>query len=259
VILDIKSAPAIDWNRTKSFVVHLSEGVDEKSRNEFDTLKQKNLLNAGTAIIHGTAFDENEFKEMAEAGAKLIWSPQSNLSLYGKTTWIDLALKHHVPVSLGVDWNPTGSNNLFDELRVAAQINEDEFQGAIHDSDWLNYITVNPAKALALENYIGKFERGYKADITVLRSRDVDPNRSLLKSDLQDVELVMVSGNPLYGIEPVIQDVKIDQCEPLIVQGSKKRVCVKDMTSNVAKARQTLSDIVQQLQSTYPALPDIVH
>jgi hypothetical protein len=69
----------------------------------------------------------------------------------------------------------------------------------------------------------------------------------------------MVSGNPLYGIEPVIQDVKIDQCEPLIVQGSKKRVCVKDMTSNAAKARQTLSDIVHQLQSTYPALPDIVH
>jgi hypothetical protein len=52
---------------------------------------------------------------------------------------------------------------------------------------------------------------------------------------------------------------KTDQCEPLIVQGAKKRVCVQDMTLDVAKAEQTLSDIVQQLQSAYPALPDIVH
>jgi 5-methylthioadenosine/S-adenosylhomocysteine deaminase len=209
-ILDIKSAPTIDWNRTKAFVVHLSEGIDEKSRREFDTLKQKNLLTSGTAIIHGTAFGDHEFQEIAEAGAKLIWSPQSNLSLYGKTTRIDLAHQHHVPVALGVDWNPTGSNDIFDELRVASQVNEDEFQGAIPDSDWLNYLTVNPAKALALENYIGKLERGYQADLTVVRARDAEPNRSLLKSGLQDVELVMVSGNPLYGMDSVIQQDRVE-------------------------------------------------
>jgi 5-methylthioadenosine/S-adenosylhomocysteine deaminase len=106
-ILDIKSWDLkVDWTVTKSYVFHIAEGVDEKSRAEFDTLKQKGLFRAETAIIHGTAFGENEFKQMAQVGAKLIWSPQSNLVLYKKTTNIKLALQNGVLVSLGVDWNP---------------------------------------------------------------------------------------------------------------------------------------------------------
>src|SRR5438094_3135836 len=106
-ILDIKGWDLkVDWTVTKSYVFHIAEGVDEKSRAEFDTLKQKNLFRAETAIIHGTAFGENEFKQMGQVGAKLIWSPQSNLVLYQKTTNIKLALENGVLVSLGVDWNP---------------------------------------------------------------------------------------------------------------------------------------------------------
>jgi 5-methylthioadenosine/S-adenosylhomocysteine deaminase len=53
-ILDISSfRGSIDWAETKAFVVHLAEGIDEKSRREFDILKAKNLLQSGTAIIHG--------------------------------------------------------------------------------------------------------------------------------------------------------------------------------------------------------------
>ena len=58
-ILDISSFEgAIDWNVTKSFVVHLAEGLDtdDRSRNEFNILKQKGLFTGQTAIIHGTAF-----------------------------------------------------------------------------------------------------------------------------------------------------------------------------------------------------------
>jgi len=58
---------------------------------------------------------------MAQVGAKLIWSLQNNLVLYGKATNIKLALQHGILVLLGVDWNPSGSDNIFDELRIAAQ------------------------------------------------------------------------------------------------------------------------------------------
>jgi cytosine/adenosine deaminase-related metal-dependent hydrolase len=92
-ILDIKSFKGkIDTSVTKTFVVHIGEGVDEISRKEFDTLKHKGLLTKETAIIHGTAFGEAEFDQMAQVGANLIWSPQSNLALYDKTTDIKLAL-----------------------------------------------------------------------------------------------------------------------------------------------------------------------
>ena len=49
-------------------------------------------------------------------GAKLIWSPLSNLLLYGKTTNVYEALAEGVLVSLGTDWNPSGSRNLLGEL-----------------------------------------------------------------------------------------------------------------------------------------------
>jgi hypothetical protein len=50
---------------------------------------------------------------MGKAGTTLIWSPQSNRALYGESTNIPLALKHGVSASLGIDWNPSGSDNIF--------------------------------------------------------------------------------------------------------------------------------------------------
>ena len=49
-------------------------------------------------------------------GAKLVWSPLSNLLLYGKTTAVYDALAAGVLVSLGTDWTPSGSANLLAEF-----------------------------------------------------------------------------------------------------------------------------------------------
>jgi len=82
-ILDISSFNStINWAVTKSFVVHLGEGIDATTKAEFQTLKDNGPLHAETAAIHGTAFGAAEFTEMGQVGAKLIWSPQSNKLLY---------------------------------------------------------------------------------------------------------------------------------------------------------------------------------
>jgi hypothetical protein len=254
-ILDISSFDStIDFNVTKSFVVHLAEGIDEKSRLEFQTLKQKGLLTKQTAIVHGTAFGAAEFQEMGQAGAKLVWSPQSNLVLYNKTTNIPLALQNGVSVSLGVDWNPSGSNNIFDELRTAAQVNEEDFGGAIPLSDWSKMITINPATALGLEQKIGKLASGLKADLTVVRSRDGDPNASLLKNHPQDIEMVWIGGELLYSNRAVIEKLKPGQCELLTVYGSKKRICVQDTSNPPPQGNQTLTQIRDILLHHYANL-----
>jgi 5-methylthioadenosine/S-adenosylhomocysteine deaminase len=245
---------SVNWNDTKSFVVHVGEGIDEKSRTEFDALKQKGLLNANTAIIHGTGFGAAEFAEMAAVGAKLIWSPQSNLVLYGKTTDIKAARGAGVKVSLGVDWNPSGSDSIFDELRVAESVNREEFDEAIPEGDWLKMVTVNPADALAVGDRIGRIAVGLKADLLVLHRRDDDPNRSLLKNEIRDVQWVMIGGQPRYGNEAGIQKLRPNQCEPLIVHGSRKRVCVRESPSTVEKSAQTLADIRQVLLDRYTSL-----
>ena len=256
-ILDIRSFEgAINWSVTKSFAVHIAEGVrgDPPSRQEFATLTSKGLLASGTAIIHGAAFEATEFQQMAAVGAKLIWSPRSNLVLYGQTTNIPAARQAGVEVSLGVDWNPTGSDHIFDELRTAAEVNEEDFDGTIPDSDWIKMITVNPARALALQEQVGRLVPGLKADITVLRSQQSDPTKSLLGAHLQDVQMVWVGGNLLYANKAILDKVKPGQCEALLVHGSQKRVCVKDMQHAVPKATETLAQIREVLQSNYPLL-----
>ncbi|MEJ2143224.1 MAG: amidohydrolase family protein [Gammaproteobacteria bacterium] len=254
-ILDISSfSSSIDWTKTKAFVVHLAEGIDERSRKEFDTLKDKNLLHANTVIIHGTAFGNAEFQAMKNVGAKLVWSPQSNLVLYGKTTNIPLALQNNILISLGVDWNPTGSDTLFKELRIAAEVNEQEFNNAITNDMWLKLITENPAKALALDAHIGSLTKDRKADITIVRKRADDPNSSLLQNRLQDVQFVMVSGKALYGNEAGMNKLHNNGCEPLIVHGSRKKICVPDDIDPVDGSDQTLAQIRTILQDKYPQL-----
>jgi hypothetical protein len=75
-----------------------------------------------------------------------------------------------------VDWNPSGGDHIFDELRTAAEVNEEEFGGAIPDGEWLKMITVNPAKALALDVFVGKAAQTLEdLNEAVLRLR-VDPD-----------------------------------------------------------------------------------
>lgn len=261
-VLDIQTFDVakekMDFSVTKSFVVHLAEGVDRKARAEFATLKQKGLLTAQTAIIHGTALGEAEFQEMAQVGAKLIWSPQSNLTLYGQTTRIPLALEHGVPVSLGVDWNPTGSDDIFEELRAASKVNEEKFAGAIPKTSWIPMITENPAEALALSDKIGTLAPGLKADITVLASEDADPTESLLKTHLQDVEMVWVGGELLYGDAGAVEAAKRNLCEPLLVHGSTKQICVKDANNPVPKSDQTKQQIQGILEANMRHLAPFV-
>jgi 5-methylthioadenosine/S-adenosylhomocysteine deaminase len=175
---------------------------------------------------------------MGAVGAKLIWSPQSNLALYGKTTNIPLALQHGVEVSLGVDWNASGSDTMFDELRVAQQVNEELWGGVIPSSEWVQMITTHPARALAVDGVIGSLQPGRKADITVVRQRGPDPGSSLLQNHLADLEMLWIGGLLHYGTAAVVQSARPDACESVVVQGSAKRLCTPVLPLVAALGKQ---------------------
>jgi adenine deaminase len=99
-------------------------------------------------------------------------------------------------------------------------------------------ITVNPAKALALDTFVGQLAPGFKADITVLREGDNDPTKSLLKTHLQDVQMVWVGGDLLYANKTILDKIKPGECEAMLVYGSQKKVCVKNTKLQVPKARK---------------------
>ena len=78
----------IDAGTIRAFYVHLAEGLpaNARSREEMDALAAANLVTKATVVIHGTALTDGQLGDLRDAGAKLVWSPQSNLRLYGETT-----------------------------------------------------------------------------------------------------------------------------------------------------------------------------
>lgn len=60
-----------------------------------------------TVVIHGTVLSPENLGDMADAGAKLVWSPQSKLRLYAQTTQAGAALDAGVAVGLWADWLPS--------------------------------------------------------------------------------------------------------------------------------------------------------
>ena len=241
----------IDWTHTRCLAIHLGEGIDDYTRQELDILDQKGLLRPETLIIHGTAFEAPEFARMAKAGAKLVWSPQSNIALYGRSMNVEAAIRAGVKVSLGVDWSPSGSHDILAELKVAERVNRDQMHNIVKSADWLPMITSRPADALSFGDYLGRLATGKKADITVLRREAKDPAESLLKSELKDVEMVWVGGRPLYGDQMIFDHLRHGVCESLMVDGVGKSLCISD-ASAASSESDRLAQIESRLDVAYP-------
>jgi cytosine/adenosine deaminase-related metal-dependent hydrolase len=105
-------------------------------------------------------------------------------------------------------------------------VNEEQWQGAIPTADWVQMITTHPARALAVDHLIGSLQADRKADIIVVRQRGPEPGSSLLQNHLADVEMVWIGGQLHYGTAAVVQTVRPDACEAVVVQGAAKRLCV---------------------------------
>ena len=71
-----------------AFYLHLCEGLrgDERSAKEFQAFLESGAATPATNVIHGTALSEADLHTLADKGCRLVWSPQSNLRLYGSTT-----------------------------------------------------------------------------------------------------------------------------------------------------------------------------
>src|SRR4029077_1518474 len=64
----------------------------------------------------------------ADAGA-VVWSPFSNLWLYGSTTDVKAAQQQGVSVCIGSDWGPSGTKNIQGEIKVAKLVSQKQGLG----------------------------------------------------------------------------------------------------------------------------------
>ncbi len=180
-------------------VVHLAEGASARMAGEFNAIKDSNLLGPELIAIHGVGLTEPQLKEMASAGAKLVWSPLSNFMLYGKTANIEAARRAGLSISLAPDWAPSGSKSSLGELKVADLVNKHALNNLFSDRDLVEMVTRKPAEAMGWSQRLGQLAPGYLADVLVLDDKHPDPYRNLITAIEENIQLVAVRGEPLYG------------------------------------------------------------
>lgn len=200
-----------------AFYVHLGEGMrdNQRSVDEFDHLTELGALTSSTVIIHGTAMTRDQLGQAKDAGAKLVWSPQSNLRLYGETTRVADALAVGLPLALGADWLPSGSTSLLAELKVARQ--ELANQGSpLSARDLVTMVTSGAAAIAGLSDHVGSIAVGMVADLVVLARQASDPYESICLSMPNDVELVLIGGDIVYGAHDWTTSIAADPQDPLL-------------------------------------------
>ena len=221
-----------------AYAPHIAEGIDGSARNEFLCLSGldasgSDVVMSKTAVIHGIGLLASDFDEMGREGASLIWSPRTNISLYGHTANLVTAARTGVRIALGTDWTATGSMNMLRELRCADSYNQSNLGGYFTDKELLDMATVNAAAALKTEGRIGVLAAGREADIAIYSGVDRDnAYRAVLEARPQDVVLVMKSGTPMFGDTPLLETFAGTStgCETLNVCGTTKGVCSRAET-----------------------------
>jgi len=229
---------------TKAYIVHLAEGIDDSSRAEFDYMDQLGLVKPELVAIHGTALTDAQLQKMGQVGAKLVWSPLSNLALYGQTTNIPAAVAAGITISIAPDWSPSGSANVLGELKVADRVNRERFGGLLSDQDLVAMVTSNPAHTVAMDDKIGAIAQGLYADLMVVRGDPAAPYRALIDAHPADVLLTTVSGQAFYGTSDIVSAIgdgrtyeTVDAC------GEPRSLAVEETSLPIPNGQETLADL----------------
>ena len=245
-VIDLPSDPSdltdfLNDPVSEAFFIHLAEGIGPAMQAEFEQLDDMGLLTDKTIIIHGVALTPDQFRRMGEAGASLVWSPRSNLELYGTTTAIDSAINAGVEIAIGPDWAITGSATLLDELRLADDWNATHLDGFLSDEQLVNMVTINPAEMAGISEFVGQISEGRYADLLVISGDSSQPYSALIDALPSDIQLVMVNGIPLYGDRTMMaQFWDSDELSSMDVMGTPKAIRVSDLP-------QLISDVENEL------------
>jgi 5-methylthioadenosine/S-adenosylhomocysteine deaminase len=243
-------------------LLHLSEGTDKAAREHFLALEGPPgtwAITGSLAAIHCVALRRGDYDVLARADAAMVWSPLSNLLLYGETADVNAARSAGVIVSLGPDWSPTGSKNLLGELKLARLVSGLGGDG-LSDFDVLSLATRSPAKILRWDKQLGTLEKGKRADLLVVSGAGGDGHAHLFTRGEHDVELVVINGVPRYGASRVMRRLLVDSAakpEAASVAGRSRLLNLAQASADPVVAGLSLKEATRLLADGLKRLPDL--
>lgn len=185
--------------RNHPFITHLEEGFDEESQRGIEILEELGCLDEHDLFVHCIGFTDTDIRKCRKAGASVSWCPASNLLMFNLTCKIRKMLQQGVNVCLGTDSTATGSVNLLEEMRFARLTYRRLYGEDLEPEKIVRMVTVNPARAFRMQAKIGRIAEGMLADLLVVRPSQEDPYEALLAVQIQDIELLLLEGTPVFG------------------------------------------------------------
>ena len=206
-----------DEGRVLATLLHLAEGrsgfggaePDPYSRAEFEAFMEHPAMSdpakvrsSPFAIIHGCGIDVDDPEHLdflREREISVVWSPVSNLLLYGQTLDVEKLVHAGINVALGSDWSPSGSKHIWEEAKFARFYFE-ALGSTVSDAQVYQMVSVNAAACLRAAK-LGRLAVGAFADLFILRSplESDNPLEVFFKTTDRDVRAVFVGGVPVYG------------------------------------------------------------
>lgn len=259
--------------KATSLILHLAEGTDASAESHFEALHLATgdwAITHSLAGIHCVALSRADYDVMAARGASMVWSPLSNLLLYGKTADIAAARAAGMRIGIGSDWSPSGSKNLLFELRVARLVGL--AGGPISDRDLIAMATIEAAGILGWQKVLGSLEAGKRADILVVGGRTHDAYEHLFHCRESDVDLVVIDGIARSGSVRLMtavgrgtstEEVAVGDTTRLIDLGQDgvdpaiAALSLADATTRVADALNTLPALAKAAQGIAFIPPEI--
>jgi cytosine/adenosine deaminase-related metal-dependent hydrolase len=256
---------AIDHERASKyykFIAHVAEGIDEEAANEFRCLSDENydnlpmptggglstdIIAPNLVLVHALGLSEADFDLVAERGAHIIWSPRSNMFLYGNTLNVSYLLEAGVNVAIGTDWLPSGSATMGREAICAASVTRQLFGRSLEPKAIWEMMTINAARAAGFEQHLGSLEAGKLADIVVFKGTSGDPHSQAIFSPADNIELVLRGGHTLLA-DDRLRDFVSPSCEEVQFDRSLKRACIADELGS------SFADFAASLTGIYPAI-----
>jgi 5-methylthioadenosine/S-adenosylhomocysteine deaminase len=254
-----KNLQAYD-QRGAAFLLHLAEGYDTKAHEHFEILKLNGnwAIDRALAGIHCVALNANDFQTLKINSGSIIWSPMSNLLLYGKTADIPSAKAARLRIALGCDWSPSGSKNLLSEMKVAWLYAKDYKRRTrkklFSAEDIVAMVTRVSAEILRWDQCLGTIETGKLADLTILSNCMEDAYENAIHARESDVKLVVVGGVPRYGDSDLMHELVSEDrdVEDVLIMGEPRTIDLESDDERVpriafTKAQALLTDALRRL------------
>lgn len=181
-----------------AFLIHLAEGVDEKSAAEIFELHRMGALDASTTIIHGIGLDPAGRDLLRSVGAGLIWCPTSNLFLFGKTFSPD-DIRDFPMAAIGSDSPLTAQGDLLDELGFVHR------ELSMPPVDLYACATRQSAGLLRLADGQGTLRLQGMADLIAVRDIGKSPADTLATLSFRDIEVVLLGGRVQLASAEMLQ------------------------------------------------------